>query len=60
MLSGGLEMVRYRVTYIVEESFGCKFNQTVVIESEIAISRKEIASKLGIDLDSIIDIEVIK
>jgi hypothetical protein len=59
MLSGGLEMVRYRVTHIVEESFGCKFNQTLVIESEIAISRKEIASKLSIDIDSIINIEVI-
>lgn len=52
-------MVRYRVTYITEESFGCKFNQTMVIESEIAISRKEIASRLKIDIDSIVDIKVL-
>lgn len=52
-------MVRYRVSYIVEADFGCKWNQTEILESEEAISRKEIARRLNIDIDSIINIEIL-
>ena len=52
-------MVRYRVTYIAEAEFGCKWDQTAILESEDAISRKEIARRLNIDTDSIVDIVVI-
>ena len=52
-------MVRYRVTYIAEAEFGCKWDQTAILESEDAISRKEIARRLNIDIDSIIKVEIL-
>lgn len=54
-------MVRYRITYTVEEKFNCKWDKTVllILESDEAISRKEIASRLNINADSIIRIEVL-
>lgn len=52
-------MVRYRVTYNTEVKFGYKLKQTDIVESEDAISRKEIARRLNIDTDSIVDIVVI-
>lgn len=52
-------MVRYRVTYNTEVKFGYEIQQTDIVESEDAISRKEIARRLNIDTDSIVDIVVI-
>ena len=52
-------MVRYRVSYIVEADFGCKWNRTAILESEEAISRKEIARRLNVDIDSITNIEIL-
>ena len=52
-------MVRYRVTYIAEAEFGCKWDQTAILESDDAISRKEIARRLNVDIDSITNIEVL-
>ena len=52
-------MVRYRVIYNTEVKFGYKMQQTDIFESEDAISRKEIARRLNIDTDSIVDIVVI-
>lgn len=52
-------MVRYRVTYIAEAEFGCKWDQTAILESEDAISRKEIARRLNVDIDSIVKVEIL-
>ena len=52
-------MVRYRVSYNTEVIFGYQMTQTDIVESEDAISRKEIARRLNIDTDSIVDIVVI-
>ena len=52
-------MVRYRITYTTEAEFGCKWNQTAILESEEAISRKEIARRLNIDIDSITNVEIL-
>lgn len=52
-------MVRYRVTYYTDEEFGYKLDQTAILESDDAISRKEIARRLNIDIDSINKIEVL-
>ena len=52
-------MVRYRVTYNTKVEFGYKMEQTDVIESEEAISRKEIARRLNVEIDSITNIEVL-
>lgn len=52
-------MVRYRITYTTEAEFGCKWDQTAILESDDAISRKEIARRLNIDIDSIIKIEIL-
>lgn len=52
-------MVRYRVTYTTKVEFGYKMELTDVIESEEAISRKEIARRLNVDIDSITNIEVL-
>lgn len=43
----------------VEEEFNCKWNETELLESDEAISRKEIASRLNINADSIIHIELL-
>ena len=52
-------MVRYRVTYTTKVEFGYKMEQTDIVESEEAISRKEIARQLNVDIDSITNIEVL-
>lgn len=52
-------MVRYRVTYNTEVKFGYKMQQTAILESDDAISRKEIARQLNIDIDSIIKVEIL-
>lgn len=52
-------MVRYRVIYNTEVKFGYKMQQTDIVESDVAISRKEIASRLNIDIDSIVDINIL-
>ena len=52
-------MVRYRVVYNTEVKFGYKMQQTDIVESEDAISWKEIARRLDIDIDSITDIRVL-
>ena len=52
-------MVRYRVTYTTEAEFGCKWDQTAILESDDAVSRKEIARRLNVDIDSIIKIEIL-
>lgn len=59
MTLGGLEMVRYRVSYTVKEEFNCLWQNTEIIESDEDISRKEIARRLNISVDSIVNIEVI-
>ena len=52
-------MVRYRVSYTVKEEFNCLWQNTEIIESDDAISRKEIAIRLNISIDSIVNIEII-
>lgn len=52
-------MVRYRITYTTEAEFGWKWDQTAILESEEAISRKEIARRLNIDIDSITNVEIL-
>lgn len=52
-------MVQYRVTYNTEVKFGYQMTQTDIVESEDAISRKEIARRLNIDIDSITNVEVL-
>lgn len=53
-------MVRYRVIYIVEEdSFGFKYNDARIIESDSQLSRSEIARLLNIDKDNIIKIDLL-
>ena len=52
-------MVRYRVSYTVKEIFNCLWQNTEIIESDEAISRNEIARRLNISVDSIVNIEVV-
>ena len=52
-------MVRYRVTYTVKEEFNCYLQNARIIESDEAISRKEIARRMNISIDSIVNIEVL-
>lgn len=52
-------MVRYRVIYNTDVKFGYKIQQSDIVESDVAISWKEIARRLNIDTDSIVDIVVI-
>ena len=51
-------MIRYRVTYTVEEIFG-NWQTSRILKVDEAISRKEIASRLNIDIDKITNIEVL-
>ena len=53
-------MVRYRVIYTTAAQFGCEFTEAKILESDDAISRKEIARRLNIDIDRIKDIKVVK
>ena len=52
-------MVRYRVTYTVKEKFNCLWQNTEIIESDDSISRNEIARRMNISVDSIVNIEVL-
>ena len=52
-------MVRYRITHITEGAFGCEFKDTKILEADEAISRKEIARRLNLNIDKIESIEVI-
>jgi len=52
-------MIRYRVIQTIEGSFGCEWRKTHSLESDEPISRKEIARRLDIDIDSIVDIKVV-
>lgn len=53
-------MVRYRVTYKeIEELFDFEVNQAKVIEFDEYASRKEIAKRLNVDIDSIVNIEIL-
>jgi hypothetical protein len=52
-------MIRYRITHIIKEAFGCEWKNAQILESENPISRKEIAKQLNIDIDSIVNVEVV-
>lgn len=52
-------MIRYRITHIVKEAFGCECQNAQILESENPISRKEIARQLNIDINSIVNVEVV-
>lgn len=52
-------MVRYRVTYKVDDIFDCDWQNIQIIESDSPISRKEISNRLNIDIDKIIRIDVL-
>lgn len=51
-------MIQYRVTYTVKEKNG-KWQTNKTLKANEAISRKEIARRLNIDMDSIANIEVL-
>ncbi len=51
-------MIRYKVIQTIEGTFGYK-QKTHVLKSDKPISRKEIARRLDIDIDSITDIRVL-
>ena len=51
-------MIRYRVTYTVEEIFG-NWQTSKTMEADEPINRKEIARRLNIDIDTITDIQVL-
>ena len=52
-------MVRYRVIYTTDGAFGCEWQKTHILEADEPISRKEIARRLDINIDSITDIQVL-
>ena len=52
-------MIRYRVIETIKGEFGCEWQKAHALESDEPISRKEIARRLNIDIDSIVDIQVI-
>lgn len=52
-------MIRYRVIYADNSAFGVCWNQTQIVESDSPISRKEIASRLNIDINNIVKIDVL-
>jgi hypothetical protein len=51
-------MIQYRVTYTVEEIFG-NWQTYRILKADEPISRKEIARRLEIDIDSITDIKLL-
>jgi hypothetical protein len=51
-------MIRYRVTQTIEGTFGY-VQKTHTLKADKPISRKEIARRLDIDIDSIVDIKII-
>lgn len=52
-------MVRYRVTHNVESEFECVWPTTNIVESDEALSRKDIAKRLNIDVNKIVDIKIL-
>ena len=53
-------MVRYRVIFTVDDdAFGFKYNDVRIIESDSPMSRSEIASRLNINKDSIVKIDLL-
>lgn len=52
-------MIRYRVIETIEGTFGCEWQKAHALESDEPISRKEIARRLGIDINNIVDIQVV-
>ena len=51
-------MIRYKVIQTIESTFGY-VQKTYTLKSDEPISRKEIARRLDIDIDSITDIKVV-
>jgi hypothetical protein len=52
-------MVQYRVIYNEEAAFGCNLQESIILESNSPIGRKEIAFRLAINDDNIISIDVL-
>ena len=52
-------MIQYRVIETIENIFGCEWQKAHTLESDEPISRKEIARRLNIDINSIADIKVV-
>jgi hypothetical protein len=52
-------MIQYRVIQTIDSTFGCEWQKTHTLKADEPISRKEIARRLNIDIDSIEDIQVI-
>ena len=52
-------MIQYRVIQTIEGTFGCEWQKTHTLEADEPISRKEIARRLNIDSDSIVDIDIL-
>lgn len=52
-------MLQYRIIQTIEGAFGCEWQKAHTLESDEPISRKEIAKRLDINIDSIVDIKVI-
>ena len=52
-------MIQYRVIQTIESIFGCEWQKTHTLKVDEPISRKEIARRLDIDINSITDIQVI-
>jgi hypothetical protein len=52
-------MIQYRVIQTIDGTFGCEWQITHTLEVDKPISRKEIAMRLNIDIDSITDIRVV-
>lgn len=51
-------MVRYRVSYKIQNFFGIEWQETKIVESTKPISTKEIANILNINTGEIIHIEI--
>lgn len=52
-------MIRYKVIQTIDGIFGYEWKKTHTLEADEPISRKEIARRLDIDIDSIADIQVV-
>lgn len=52
-------MIQYRVIQTFKDIFGCEWQKTHTLKVDKPISRKEIARRLDIDIDSITNIQVV-
>ena len=52
-------MIEYRVIQTFKDIFGCEWQKTHTLKVDTPISRKEIARRLEIDINSIADIKVV-